>query len=174
MLAQLVYACLCACCALLALEAEGTGHDTHSEGAVLLGCLCHNGSSTGSGSAAHASGHKDHVCLGYGFLDKLNAFRGSLAAHFRIGTCAKAPGELFPKLNVHGCGVGIECLQVRVGADELNTGQPKLNHVLDGIAAATADTHDQYACAACHMPVVNEIHYGVLHGLFLSIFEIPA
>ena len=121
---------------------EGFGDDTHGQGAHLLGGLGHDRRGPRPRTTAHAGGHENHVGITDGFPDGVDAFQSGLAAHGGIGTGTQALGELFTQLDLDRSIVAAQGLHIGIGADELHPLQTGSDHVLHGIAAATAYTDD--------------------------------
>ena len=63
-----------------------------------------------------------------------------IAADVRISAGAQAVGELYAKLDLDGRAAHLQRLQVGVGGHELHAFDVSINHAIDGIAAAAADT----------------------------------
>ena len=129
--------------AFRALEKERFGHDAHRQGPQLTGGLRHNGGRARPG-AAHARGHKNHIGIAYGVLDRADAFLRRITAHVGIGPGPKPFGQLFTDLELDFSLGAKQGLRIRVGADEGDSLQARHDHVLHGVAAATADTDDLY------------------------------
>ena len=71
---------------------------------------------------------------------------GRLASLLGIGSCAQAAGQVSADVELD---VGIahqQRLRVGVDRDELNALQPRLDHPVDRVDTATADTHDLDDC----------------------------
>jgi len=87
-------------------------------------------------------GHKDHV----GPVERLDQLSVSSSAAWRptfgVGARAKPLGQLAADLDLVRGAVQLQRLQIRVGDDELDPVEPRLDHAIDGIASATAHTHD--------------------------------
>lgn len=74
--------------------------------------------------------------------DGIDAFQGGLTAHGGVGTGPQALGELFAQLDLDRGVVAAQGLHIGIGADELHPLQTGSDHVLHGVAAATAYTDD--------------------------------
>ena len=74
------------------------------------------------------------------FSDALAVFQCSLTADFRIRTCAQAFGHAGTQLQNGTCANVFQRLSIGVGADELDAFDVALDHVIDCVAAATANT----------------------------------
>jgi len=74
------------------------------------------------------------------FGDTLAVFHRGLTADFGVGASAQALGDAGTQLQDRACADVLECLSIGVGADEFNAFDVALDHVVDGVAAATADT----------------------------------
>ena len=153
--------------AFRAFKAEGLGHDAHGQRAQFLGGLRHHRRGAGTGTAAHAGGHKHHIGVANGFPNGIDAFQGSFAPHSRIGARAEALGQFFAQLHLERRAAAIQGLQIRIGADELHAAQLGIYHVLHGIAAASPNANNLDLGVACHggVDIVND---GLRHG-FLSL-----
>ena len=129
--------------ALAALEGEGLGDDAHGEGAhVVLGDVGDDGSGAGAGAATLARGDEDHVGAGEGALDLVAAVLGGLGADLGVGASAKALGDVGADVHLDvGVGDG-ERLGIGVDGDELDAADALLDHAVDGVGAAAADTDD--------------------------------
>src|SRR5690606_33548771 len=83
---------------------------------------------------------EDHVGTVDEVTDALAVFHGGLAADIGIGAGAQALGDVRAELE-RGLGVDlVERLCIGIGTDELDAIHGILDHVLDGIASAAADT----------------------------------
>ena len=124
------------------LELKWLGHDRNSQNAEIAGDTSNDGRGTRAGPAAHASRDEDHVTAGDLGPDIVHRLFGGGLANFRFGTGAKALGQVGTKLDAMlgaGCGKG---LRVGVCDDEFNAGQSSRDHVVDRIAASTANADD--------------------------------
>ena len=121
---------------------ERFGDDTHGQSAHLLGGLGHDRRGPRPRTTAHAGGHEDHVGIADGFPDGIDAFQGGLTTHGGVGTGPQALGELFAQLDLDRGVVAAQGLHIGIGADELHPLQTGSDHVLHGVAAATAYTDD--------------------------------
>ena len=148
-LAELGDALLRGAGAFRALKQERFGHDAHRQGSQFAGGLCHDGGRAGPGAAAHARGHEDHVGIADGVLDRTDTFLRRIAAHVGIGPGSKPFGQLLADLELDFSLGAKQSLRIRIGADEGDTLQARHDHVLHGIAAATADTDDLYIRGGC-------------------------
>lgn len=84
-----------------------------------------------------------------GVLDRADAFLRRIAAHVGIGPGSKPFGQLLADLELDFSLGAKQSLRIRIGADEGDTLQARHDHVLHGIAAATADTDDLYIRGGC-------------------------
>ena len=69
-------------------------------------------------------------------------FERCLASDFRIRARAQAIGQLHAKLQLDGRVRHAQRLQVRVGDDELDALDAGVDHAIDRVATATADSDD--------------------------------
>ena len=125
-----------------AFPIERTGHDGDGEDSQIAGNFRHDGSRTRSRSTAHAGGDEHHV----GTLETLgNLFVALLhrgATDLGVRTRAKSARRSRSDLDLHLGQVRLEHLQIRVDGNELDTGQARLDHAIDGIAARATDADD--------------------------------
>ena len=134
----------------VAFQREGLGDHAHGQDAGLAHRAGDDGGRPGAGAAAHAGGDEDHVRAGQLFHDLGHGFLGAGAADFRLGARAQAFGGGGAELDAAlapGLGQG---LGIGVGDDEVDAFQPRLDHVVDGIAAGAADT--QHGDAGTQFP----------------------
>jgi hypothetical protein len=125
-----------------ALEVERLGHHADGQDALVAGGPGDHRGGARSGAAAHAGGDEHHVGAGDLADDFLKAFLGGGAADLgaRAGTQPLGDGgaQLDAALGARlGDGLG-----VGVGDDELDAFQLRGDHVVDGVAAGTADADD--------------------------------
>ena len=96
----------------------------------------------GTGAAAHAGGDEDHIGTFKFLFNFFFGFFRSHASDFRTGAGAQSHCGFQAELNfAAGFGMG-KGLCIGVGDDEVNALQILINHVIDGIAAAAADSDD--------------------------------
>ena len=134
--------------ALAAFERERTGHNSNRQNAHFLGHFGNDWCSTGTGTAAHASGDEHHVGALQHFGNTLTVFQSGLTANFRIGASAEALGHSSAQLQDGPRADAFQRLGISVGADEFNAFNVALDHMVDSVAAATADT-DYFDNRAC-------------------------
>ena len=94
---------------------------------------------TGAGAAAHAGGDEEHLgVVGDGVADFVGFLESGLtgALGFVAGT------KSVTQRNFVGDGRGVEGLHVGVADDEVDSLDTLTEHVVDCVAAATADTND--------------------------------
>ena len=73
-------------------------------------------------------------------VDLIDAFFGSCAANFWLRTCAEAFGHCRTELN-QTFSLGLrQRLRIGIGHNKFNTAQTGIDHVIDRIATATANT----------------------------------
>ena len=125
-----------------ALEGERASDHTDGQRANLLGDLRHDGGAAGAGAAAHAGGDEDHV-RAFQHLYSSSA-DSSVALRPVSGSPPepKAAGQLFT--NTHARGGLREHQRLGIGVDghKVNAVQAFVDHAVDGITAAAANTHD--------------------------------
>src|SRR5262249_25017927 len=108
----------------------------------------------GAGAAALARGDEDHVRALERFLDVVARLRRRALPDVRVGTGAEPLGELVADVQLD---VGVahrERLRVGVDRDELDSAQPCVDHAVDRIGSAAADSDDfddrEVAASAFH------------------------
>ena len=125
--------------AALALELERLGDDTDGENAELARGPGDNGCCARAGAAAHAGGNEHHVRAGQMIADLVDGLFRCGAPDIGLRAGAKAAGHLRAHLDdALGLRTG-ERLRIGIGDDEVDAFEPRLDHVVDGIAAGAAD-----------------------------------
>ena len=115
--------------------------------AAAIGCLTSwvNAAVACSRSAAHAGRDEGHVAAGETILDVVGAFFGGGRPNVGPRARAEAGREFAADLNpALRLGMG-ERLRVGIGNDEFDALELRGDHVVDRIAASTADAEDQNA-----------------------------
>ena len=118
---------------------KGLGDDRNRENAELFGNLGNHGSRTGSGAAAHAGRDKEKMRTLKRLTDLVGGFLCGHGTHFGFG--ARTEPGLTERNHDVGPGAA-QRLLIRVGSNKRNSLSLIVDHVLNGIAAATADTDD--------------------------------
>jgi len=132
--------------AAASLEGEGTGDHTDGQRADALGQTGDDGGCASAGPASLARGDEDHVRALQGLADVVLVVLGGLAPDGGVGAGAQAPREIPADVEL-GVSVGHEQrLGVGVDGDEFDATQTGLNHAVDRVDAATADTHHLDDC----------------------------
>jgi hypothetical protein len=123
-----------------ALELEWLGDDADGEDALLSrGARDHRGCAR-AGTAAHAGGDEHHVAADEMGLDVGHCLFGRGSTDFRLRASAETLGHVGSHLNAALAVRARQRLRVGVGDDELDALETAFDHVVDGIAAGTADT----------------------------------
>jgi hypothetical protein len=128
--------------AAAALERERTGHDTDGQRAQLAGDRRDDGRAAGAGATTLAGGDEDHVGALQRLLDLLCVVLGGLLPDRRVRPGAEATGLLAADVELDVRVAHQQRLGVGVDGDELNALQTVLDHPVDGVDAASADTDD--------------------------------
>src|SRR5579875_445620 len=128
--------------AAAALEGERARHDADREGAEALCDLGDHRRRPGARAAALPGGDEDHVGALQHLLDLLEVLLGGLPAHLRVAAGTKSPGERAADVELDVRLAHEEGLGVGVHGDELDALQPGVDHAVDGVHAAPADTDD--------------------------------
>ena len=126
--------------ALHALERERARHNADRQRADLTRALCHDRGSTSARAAAHAGRHEDHVCAAQRIEDVVAALLSSLLADLRLCAGAETARELLTNLHALRCQGFEQCLCIRIDCNELHALQSKIDHAVDGVAAAATYT----------------------------------
>ena len=127
-----------------ALELEGLCDDTYGKNTLIFGKLRDNGSCARAGAAAHTCGDEHHIGACESLVESFHALFGCLFAYFGLRACALSLSNFFAYLNFCGRLGADKHLFVGVDCDELHTLNIRLNHAVDCVSAASADTHDLY------------------------------
>ena len=129
----------------LAFEGKRLRHDADGEDAHLARDPRDDGRRTRAGAAAHARGDEHHVALIEEAFDLVGAFFRRCPADIGTRSGAKALRQLSADLNpMLGFGVN-QRLRVGVGDQEFDAFELRGDHVVDGIAARTADPEHKNA-----------------------------
>ena len=128
--------------AAAALEAERPRHDADRQSLELARELRDDGCAARAGAAALAGGDEDHVGALERLLQLVAALHRGGVADARVGACAETARRLRADVDLH-VGVAHEKrLRVRVHRDELDAGQARVDHAVDRVRPAAADTDD--------------------------------
>ena len=153
--------------AALALKGERAGHHTDGQRAHFLGDASHDRSRAGARAAALAGGDEHHVGPLQGFLDFLLVVFGRSPPNLGVRTRTEAAGGLASDVEL-GVGIGKQQrLGVGVDCNKLDALQAFLDHAVDGVDAAAADSDD-----ADHGEVVGGRGHGgglAFHKLVLTV-----
>ena len=74
--------------------------------------------------------------------DLLGVFERRLPADIRVGASAEPLRQLAPELQTERRGAVTQRLGIRIGHDVLDPIEPRAHHAIDGVAAATPNTHN--------------------------------
>ena len=124
----------------LTFKVERLGHDTDSQDATFARGAGDHGCGTGACTTAHAGGDEDHVAVGKLAHHSFNAFLGGGTADIGLGTGAETLRNRRAELNLARCKRMRQRLAIGVRHQEINAVKIGTDHVVDGIAAGTADT----------------------------------
>ena len=124
-----------------ALGLERKSHDGHRQDTQLLGCPGDHRRRAGSGSTAHTGRDEDHLgAFALVNLDDLvEALQSRLSSFFRIVAGAQA---VLSETHLYRDGTVAQRLRIGIAHHERNVGDLQLEHVVDGIATAAADTRN--------------------------------
>jgi hypothetical protein len=128
--------------AVTALEMERFGDHADGQYPALAGALGDDRAGAGPRASAHAGGDEDHVRAIQMLADLRRRFLGRRHAHLRMGSGSEPLGDADPELNAAiGLGEG-ELLGIGVGDDEFDALKARFDHVVDSVAARSADAED--------------------------------
>ena len=137
-----------------ALEAEGPGHYAYGQRAQGAGDVGHHRSAAGARAAALTGGDEHHVGALDDLFDLLTVVLGRLAPDFGIGSRAEAAGEFASDVEFD---VGVthqQRLGVGIDGDELDALESLLDHPVDGVDSASADSYNlddrEVVLRCCH------------------------
>ena len=150
-------------------KANGLGDDGDGERSHFAGERGDDGRGSGAGAAAESGGDEDHVGAFEGFDDFVGVFERGFASDFGIGAGAEAVGELHAELDLDRSARELERLEVGVGDHELDAFEVRLDHAVDGVAAAAADADDLDLGAVDGVFV--EMNADVVVGLLAEVFD---
>ena len=125
-----------------ALERERPRDHADGERLQLAGELGHDRRGAGAGAAAFAGGDEDHVGALQRLLQLVAALLRRGLADGRVGAGAEAARGLRADVDLD---VGVahqQRLRVGVDGDELDAREARVDHAVDGVRAAAADTDD--------------------------------
>ena len=126
----------------LAFKIKRLCNDGDRQNAHVFCNFCDYGRGTGACPAAHTGGDKNHIRALNGFADILGALFRCLCACLRVCAGAHAFCGFIADIDL-GCGAGIgKRLQIGVDCDKFNTLDISLDHAVDGVVSAAADTND--------------------------------
>jgi hypothetical protein len=125
-----------------ALEPERAGDHADRQCAGGTGHLGDHGGSAGAGAAALTRGDEHHVGALHHLVDLVVVGFSGRASDLGIAAGAETAGEVATDVELD---VGVaheERLGIGVDRDELDTLQPRIDHPVDRVDAAAADTDD--------------------------------
>ena len=125
--------------ALAAFELERLGHNANGQNAQLTSRLRDDRCRASARAAAHTSGDKAHVCASQMVNDLLDAFFSRSRANRRTSTSAQTFGDFQTHLDLRCRFRLLQSLRVGVRNNELHTLKFFFDHVIDRIAACTAN-----------------------------------
>ena len=130
--------------AALAFEVERLGDDADGEDFLLFRDARDDRGSARARAAAHAGRDEAHVRAVQDLLDLVRAFLGGFHADFRIGAGAEAGCLADAKLDLGRGFRARQSLRVGVRHDEFDALQVGVDHVVDRVAAGSADADHHY------------------------------
>ena len=128
--------------AAFAFKGKRLGHDGDGERAHFAGEGGNDRRRARAGAATESGGDENHVGTFEDFNDLVRVFERGFAADLGIGARAQSVGQLHSELNLGGGARHPQRLQVGVGDDEFDVFHARVNHAIDGVVAAAADTDD--------------------------------
>src|SRR5207302_1667104 len=140
--AQLVDAAFCLVGALASFEGERTRNNADRERAELLPELSDDRRATRARAATFAGGDEDHVRALQRVFQLVATLQCCGQSDGGIRSRAEPARRLRADLDLHLRVDRDERLRVRVDRDELDAAEPFVDHAVDGVRAAAADTDD--------------------------------
>ena len=128
--------------ALAPLERERTGDDTNGQCTCFAGELGNHGGRTRTGAATFAGSNEHHVGALHHFFDLFLVCFSRLATNFRVAAGTKATSQIATDIKLDISVAHQKRLCVGVDRNELNALQAGIDHAVDSIHAAAADTDD--------------------------------
>jgi len=127
---------------LRSLESERLGHDRDGQGAVMRGAGRDDRRGAGSSSTAKTSGDEYEICAvdraGDPFLVRL----GGLAPDLGITAGAEATRDCITDPDLRLRARATQSLGIGIADDEADRADPRPDHPIDRVAAATSDADD--------------------------------
>ncbi len=118
------------------------GNNTNRQNAFFPRSASYDRGSASTGTAAHTGSNKAHMRTLKMIIDLVNALFSGSAANFRLRTGTQPLGNRSAELN-QALRLGLrQCLCVCICYNEFNTAQAGIDHVIDRIAAAAANTEN--------------------------------
>ena len=111
---------------------------------MTFGYLCDDGSRSGSGAAALSRGDENHVGTVKGIADLFSMFLGRGLAYRWVAPGAETSGQFATDVNLGLRIAHQQSLSIGVNRYELDTAQSGVDHAINGITTATADTDHFY------------------------------
>jgi hypothetical protein len=141
--------------ALRALEVERLGDHADGQRAdLVLGDLGDHRRGAGARAPALAGGDEDHVGALQRLLDVVARLGCRAEADLGVGARAQALGQVVADVQLDVGVAHLQRLGVRVGGDELDAAQAGVDHPVDRVGPAAADSDDlddrEIAAAAFH------------------------
>ena len=93
-------------------------------------------------AATLAGGHEHHVCALQHFLQLVARLECSRVPDLRISAGAQTAGHLVADVDLHVRVAHQQRLRIGVDADELDAGEARVDHPVDGVRAAATDADD--------------------------------
>ncbi len=129
-----------------AFETERTGNNCNSQDAEFTSDLGNYRSSTCTGTTTHTCGDEQHICSADRLSDLIFTFFSSLLANRRICAASETSGDLLTDLDrdlrLRTC----ECLMVCINGNKIDALNRALDHTIDRVTSAAADTDYFYCC----------------------------
>ena len=156
------------------LKEEGLGYDRNRENIHFVCDSCNNGSRAGTCSAAHTGCNEYHICACKSCADLLGILLCRALTDLGICACAVTLGDLLADGNECGRYRIAESLTVGVDRNKLNASDICVDHSVDRVVTAAANTDDLDADAAFKDIVVRVkilVFVIVCHFQFLRFYR---
>ncbi len=155
--------------ARLGLKAERLRHHANRQYSHLLCKPCNHRSSAGTGTAAHAAGHKHHVRALKRCGKLFSALLSRLLAHLRLCPGAKTLGQLLAYLKKLGGLTELKRLFIRIYTNKIHTVNLFVNHSIYSIITCTANTNHNYLSRRFSVVCLN-FKQGFVLLIFIHIY----
>ena len=173
MLFQLVDSLFGSLSPLASLKHKGPGHHADGQGTLFARHLGDDRRCAGAGTAAHPGGDKDHVRAFQDLVKVLDRFSRCLLPLLRVAPGSQSPSRFFADVDASRCVRQEQGLGISVDGDKINATNVRLDHAINGVAAAAA--HANHPNPGKILQLWCSLHKSTsLHTLSQSGFKITS